>query len=57
MTRVRGTPSGRAAERALRVGANDDAEWGDLSKLLEASSAETMRRLANEEQAAGHEPW
>jgi hypothetical protein len=57
VTRVRGTRSGRAAERAFRVGANDDAEWGDLSKLLEASSVETMRRLANEEQAAGHEPW
>jgi hypothetical protein len=29
----------------------------DVSKLHEARSAETMRRLANEEQAAGHEPW
>ena len=47
------------AERALRAAESDDAvdEWGNLSKLHQASSAETMRRLANEEQAAGHEPW
>ena len=47
------------AERALPAVDCDDAvdEWGDLSRLHEASSAETMRRLANEEQAAGHEPW
>ena len=47
------------AERALRAAESDDAvdEWGDLSKVHEASSAETMRRLVNEEQAAGHKPW
>lgn len=47
------------AERALRAAESDDDgdEWGDLSKLHEASSAETMRRLADDEQAAGHEPW
>jgi hypothetical protein len=47
------------AERALRAAESDAAvdEWGDLSELHEASSAETMRRLAKEEQAAGHEPW
>jgi len=47
------------AERALRAAESDDAvdAWGDLSKLHEVSSAETMRRLANDEQAAGHEPW
>ena len=47
------------AERALRAAESDDAvdEWGDVSKLHEVSTAETMRRLANEEQAAGHEPW
>jgi hypothetical protein len=47
------------AERALRAAESDDAggEWGDISKVHEASSAETMRRLAKEEQAAGHEPW
>jgi hypothetical protein len=32
-------------------------EWGDLSKLHEAATAETMRRLAEEESAAGHAPW
>jgi hypothetical protein len=47
------------AERALRAAESDSAvdEWGDLSKLHDVSSAETMRRLANEEQVAGHEPW
>ena len=47
------------AERALRAAESDGAvgDWGDLSKLHEVSSAETMRRLASEEQAAGHEPW
>ncbi len=47
------------AERALRAAESDDAvkEWSDLSKLHAVSSAETMRRLAHEEQAAGHEPW
>jgi hypothetical protein len=47
------------AQRALRAAESDDAidEWGDLSKVHEESSAETMRRLAKEEQAAGHEPW
>ena len=47
------------AERALHAAESDDAgdEWGDLSNLDDATSAETMRRLANEEQAAGHAPW
>ena len=47
------------AERALRAAEGDDVvdEWGDLSKLREATAAQTMRRLAQEEQAAGHEPW
>ena len=47
------------AERALRAAEGDDAvdEWGDPSKLHEAATAETMRRLAGEERAAGHEPW
>lgn len=51
--------SEKQAERALRAAESDDAveEWGDLSTLHEVSSAETMRRLAHEEQAAGHEPW
>jgi hypothetical protein len=47
------------AERALRAAESDGAvdESSDLSKLHEVSSAETMRRLAEAEQAAGHEPW
>lgn len=32
-------------------------EWGELSKLHEVAFGETMRRLAQEERAAGHEPW
>ena len=47
------------AERALRAAESDDVvdEWGDPSKVHEVSSTETMRRLAKEEPAAGHEPW
>jgi hypothetical protein len=47
------------AERALRAAERNGVvdEWGDLSKLHEVSSAATMRRLASEEQAAGHDPW
>lgn len=47
------------AERALRAAESDGVvdEWGNLSELHKVSSAETMRRLAKEEQAAGHEPW
>lgn len=47
------------AERALRAAESEGAvdDLGDLSMLHEVSSAETMRRLAKEEQAAGHEPW
>jgi hypothetical protein len=47
------------AECALRAAESDSAldECGDLSKLHEVSTAETMRRLAQEEQAAGHKPW
>ena len=47
------------AERALRAAESEGGvdEWGDLSKLHEVSNAETMRRLAEEEQAAGQKPW
>ncbi len=47
------------AERALRAAESDGAidAWGDLSKQHEINGAETMRRLAEEEQAAGHTPW
>jgi len=51
--------SDEPVERALPAAESDDAadEWGDLSKLHEASTPEMMRRLADDEQAAGHEPW
>jgi hypothetical protein len=32
-------------------------EWGNLSAMRRESSARTMRRLAEEEAAAGHDPW
>lgn len=44
------------AERTLRAAGTVD-EWGDHSQLHEVSSAEMMRRLAKEEQAAGPKPW
>ena len=47
------------AERALRAAEGDDTvdEWGDLSELHEVNTAATMRRLAEEEHQAGHDPW
>jgi hypothetical protein len=32
-------------------------EWGNISQLHEVAFGETMRRLADEERRAGHEPW
>ena len=47
------------AERALRAAEGDDAadEWGDLTRLHEVTTSATMRRLAEEEREAGHDPW
>jgi hypothetical protein len=47
------------AERALRAAEGDETvdEWGDLSKLHETTTSETMRRLTAEESAAGHDRW
>ncbi len=47
------------AERALRAAESDGAvdEWGDLSKVHEVNTADTLQRLAKEEQAAGQKPW
>jgi hypothetical protein len=44
------------AERALRGAEGDETidERGELSNLHEANTAESMRRLADEERAAGH---
>lgn len=60
------TWSEEQAERALRaVHLEPDAaipgdiidDWGNLSLLHRVSFGETMRRLASEEHAAGHESW
>jgi hypothetical protein len=32
-------------------------EWGSLSKVHEVAFGDSMRRLAESERAAGHEPW
>jgi hypothetical protein len=32
-------------------------EWGELSRVHEVAFGETMKRLAEEERAAGHKPW
>jgi len=47
------------AARALRAAEGEETadEWGDLGKLHDATTAGTMRRLAEEERAAGQKPW
>lgn len=47
------------AALALRAAEGEGAvdEWGDLAELHEVSTTETMRRLAEEERAAGQTPW
>lgn len=48
------------AEIALRAVQHADGNgdgWGDLSKIHEVAFGETLKRLAEEERAAGHEPW
>lgn len=32
-------------------------DWGNLSAMGRASTARAMRRLADDEAAAGHDPW
>jgi len=32
-------------------------EWGNLSAMTRASTVRTMRRLDEQEQETGHEPW
>jgi hypothetical protein len=46
----------REHETEARPGDTID-EWGNLSAMARASTARTMRRLAEEEAAAGHDPW
>jgi hypothetical protein len=47
------------AARALRAAEGDEIvdEWGDLTTLHDVTTAETMRRLADEERVAGQKPW
>lgn len=45
----------RAVQREHADG-NGDA-WGEISKVHQVAFGETMKRLADEERAAGHEPW
>ncbi len=47
------------AERALRAveGTDTTDDWGDVSTVHEVGATKVMRRLAEEERAAGHEPW
>ena len=41
---------------ARQEGGGVDA-WGELAKLHEATTAETMRHLAESERVLGHAPW
>lgn len=43
--------------RMPQGGEYDIDEWGDLGKLVTALSAETFRRMEEDERAAGLEPW
>jgi hypothetical protein len=45
----------RAVQREHAGSVRDD--WGEPSKVHEVAFGETMKGLAEEERAAGHEPW
>lgn len=52
----------RAANREeidarIELNAQTLEPWGDLSKLVAATTAETLRRLDAQERAAGLDPW
>jgi hypothetical protein len=51
------TLSEAEADEALRLLDARQDEWGDLSKVHEVAFGDSMRRLAESERAAGHEPW
>lgn len=55
------TLSEAEADEALRLldARQDKAEdeWGNLSRVHEVAFGDSMRRLAESERAAGHEPW
>lgn len=43
--------------RMPQGGEYDIDEWGDLGAFNEFHSRESLKALAEEERAAGHEPW
>jgi superfamily II RNA helicase len=45
----------RRESRSKPADAVDD--WGNLSELHRVAFGDQMRRLAEEERAAGHDPW
>jgi hypothetical protein len=52
----------RAANREeidarIKLNAQTTEPWGDLSKLVAATTAETLRRLDAKERTAGLDPW
>jgi hypothetical protein len=55
------TWSEEQAERALRAAHAEPGDiiddWGNLSAMTRASTARAMQRMAEEEAAAGLEPW
>jgi len=53
------TLSEAQADEALRLlnARRDEDEWGNLSRVHEVGFGDSMRRLAESERAAGHEPW
>lgn len=55
------TLSEAEADEALRLldARQDEAEdeWGNPSKVHQVGFGDSMRRLAESERAAGHEPW
>jgi hypothetical protein len=45
------------ADRAQNGDPNGIDEWGDLSATTDEAAARTLRRLDEDERAAGHQPW
>ncbi len=43
--------------RLPQGGEYDVDEWGDLGRMVTALTVESLRRLQDEERAAGLEPW
>lgn len=51
------TLSEAEANEALRLLDAHEDEWGSLSRVHEVAFGDSMRRLAESERAAGHDPW